>query len=74
MYLISLRRQHELLIMNYRQILWVIEISWLTQKSFGLKPEWVLLRRLFSIRISKIASKTSFSRTFEYTGGNDRER
>ena len=71
MYLLSLGRQHELLMMDYRQILWVIEISWLTQKSFGLKPDWVLFRRLFSIRISKMASKTSFSKTFEYTGGND---
>ena len=43
---------------------WVIEISWLTQESFGLKPDLIPLRRLFSIINSKIASKTSFFKHF----------
>ena len=44
------------------KILWVIERSWSTQESFGLKLDWVLLSRLFFIMNSKIASKTSFSK------------
>ena len=30
-----------------KKILSVIEISWLTQESFGLKPDWVLFRVVF---------------------------
>ena len=41
---------------------WVIEISWLLQESFCLKPNSVLLRRLFSIVNSKLALKTSFKK------------
>ena len=48
---------------NALKILWVIEITyWLTQESFGLKPDWGLLRGLFSI----IDSKTSFSKINTY--------
>ena len=56
------------------KILWVIEISWLIQRSSGLKPDWVLSRRLFSIINPKIASKTSFLKYVEHTGSNDTGR
>ena len=49
---------------NALKILRVIEKSWLTQESFGLKPNWVLLRSLFSIINPELGSKTSFSKNF----------
>ena len=51
------RTSNEGLSTNAVKILWVIEISWLTQESFGLKPDWVLLRRMLSITNSKIANE-----------------
>ena len=59
---------------NALKILWVIEISWWTQESFGLKPDWVLLSRLFSIINSKMASKTSFPKSLEEMGSKDTGR
>ena len=29
------------------KILWAIEISWLLQETFGLKPYWKLSKRIF---------------------------
>ena len=65
------KTSNDRLALNALKILWVIEISWLTQESFGLSPDWILLRRLLSIINSKIASKTSFSKTLEHIGGKD---
>ena len=45
---------------NALKILWVYEIISLIQKWFGLKPDWVLRRRLFSIINSKLALNTIF--------------
>ena len=52
---------------NALKILWPIQTSWLTQESFGLKPEWVLLRSLLFIISSNTAPKISFSRPLQHT-------
>ena len=56
---------------NALKTLWAIEISWLTQNSFDLKLDWLLLRRLFSITNLKIARNTSFSKSWEHIRSKD---
>ena len=58
------RTSYEELAWDAPKMEWVIEISWLPQELFGLKPEWVLLKRLFSIIKWKIVSNTSFFKNF----------
>ena len=60
---------------NALKVLWVIEISWLINTRIFWFKAWLRTTyEVFSIINSKIASKTSFSKTLEQIGTKDTRR
>ena len=49
----------------------MIERSWLIQESSGLKPDWFLDIKLFSMKNSNILSYNNLSKILPAIGSND---
>ena len=52
-------------------ISWTIESNWYSHESEGQKPDWLLERRQFSWRYSKIELNKIFSKTLPKTGRSE---
>ena len=50
---------------------WVVERSWLIQKSTGLKPDWLSDIKLFSMKDLNILSYNNLSKILPKTGRNN---